>query len=165
VSEFGKRSVLLSKALYLLEGFNFNQRNPFDSMVRHQPQAAIDRQGLSASVVFPAMMTGVNFFPPGSHSYFRMVAVLGLLPDQFFKVEDYSPEGEFSFQPVKAVSEWQIVKSGSGAIALNLQLPEAPTFNSYSLVLSVGIEMGRAGNGGAIETIRHTGCGKILATA
>jgi hypothetical protein len=165
VNEFGKRSVLLSKALYLLEGFNFNQRNPFDSTVRHQPQAAIDRQGLSASVVFPAMMTGVNFFPPGSHSYFRMVAVLGLLPDQFFKVEDYGPEGEFSFQPVKAVSEWQIVKSGSGAIALNLQLSEAPTFNSYSLVLSVGIEMGRAGNGGAIETIRHTGCGKILATA
>jgi hypothetical protein len=32
-------------------------------------------------------------------------------------------------------------------------------------VLSVGIEMGAAGKAGAIETTRHTGCGKILATA
>jgi hypothetical protein len=48
---------------------------------------------------------------------------------------------------------------------LALQLPGAPSFNSYSLVLSVGIEMGAAGKAGAIETTRHTGCGKILATA
>jgi hypothetical protein len=165
VNEFGKRSVLISKALYLLEGFNLNQRNPFDSMVRHPPQAILDRQSLSASVEFPSLVTGVNFFPPGSHSYFRMVTVLGLLPDQFFKLEDYGPEGEFSIQPVKAVSEWQIVKSGSRPVALHLQLPSVPSFNSYSLVLSIGIEMGRAGNGGAIDTIRHTGCGKIMATA
>jgi hypothetical protein len=165
VSEYGKRSVLISKALYLLEGFNLNQRNPFDSIVRHLPQATIDKESLSASVLFPALVPKVNFFPPGSHSYFRMVAVLAVLPDLFFKTENYSPEGELSIYPQKAVSEWLIVKGGSEPTELELQLPAAPSFNSYSLVLSVGIEMGIAGPGGAIETIRHTGCGKILSTA
>jgi hypothetical protein len=165
VSEYGKRSVLISKALYLLEGFNFNERNPFDTMVRHQPQAMIDKDNLSASVLFPALVPKMNFFPPGSHSYFRMAAVLAVLPDLFFKKEDYGPEGEFTIYPEKAVSEWLIVKTGSEPIQLNMQLAAAPSFNSYSLVLSVGIEMGGAGKGGAIETIRHTGCGKILATA
>jgi hypothetical protein len=165
VSEYGKRSVLISKALYLLNGFNINLRNPFDTMVCHQPQAIIDKASLSASVGFTALVPNVNFFPPGSHSYFRIVAVLAVLPDQFFKVEDYGPEGEFSIYPVKTVSEWLIVKTGSEPIQLDLQLPAAPSFNSYSLVLSVGVEMGGAGKGGTIETIKHTGCGKILATA
>jgi hypothetical protein len=164
-SEYGKRSVLVSKALYLLEGFNINQRNPFDTMVRHQPQAVIDKNSLSASVLFPALVPRVNFFPPGSHSYFRIAAVLAVLPDLFFKGEDYGPEGEFSIFPEKVVSEWLVVKTGSEAMQLALQLPGAPSFNSYSLVLSVGIEMGAAGKAGAIETTRHTGCGKILATA
>jgi hypothetical protein len=165
VSEYGKRSVLISKALYLLEGFDFNKRNPFNTMVRHLPQATIDKESLSASVLFPALVPKVNFFPPGSHSYFRMVAVLAVLPDLFFKTENYSPEGELSIYPQKAVSEWLIVKGGSEPTELELLLPAAPSFNSYSLVLSVGIEMGIAGPGGAIETIRHTGCGKILSTA
>jgi hypothetical protein len=165
VSEYGKRSVLISKALYLLEGFNLNHRNPFDSMVRHQPEGVIDRQGLNATVQFPELVPKVNFSPPGSHSYFRIVAVLAVLPDLFFKVPKYAPEGEFSISPEKAVSEWLIVKTGSEPIQLDLQLPAAPSFDSYSLVLSVGIEMGGAGNGGDIETIKHTGCGKILATA
>jgi hypothetical protein len=94
-----------------------------------------------------------------------MVAALGLLPDQFFKGEEYGLEGEFSFYPVKAASEWQIVKTGSAPLQLDLQLTSAPGFNSYSMVLSISIEMGRAGNGGIIETIKHTGCGKILLTA
>jgi hypothetical protein len=165
VSEYGKRSVLISKALYLLEGFNLNQRNPFDSMVRHAPEAVIDRQALKAYVQFPELVRGVNFFPPGSHSYFRMVAVLGIVPDLFFKKESYAPEGVFSFHPQKAVSEWLIVKTGSASLQLELQLPASPTFNSYSLLLSVGIEMGAAASAGIIETVRHTGCGKILLTA
>jgi hypothetical protein len=165
VSEYGKRSVLISKALYLLEGFNINKRNPFDTVVRHPPLAIIDRASLSASVEFPAMVPNVNFFPPGSHSYYRIAAVLGIVPDLFFKLEAYAPEGEFSFYPQKTVSYWLIVKAGSAPLQLELELPEAPAFDSYSLVLSVGIEMGTAGLGGSIETINHTGCGKILATA
>jgi hypothetical protein len=165
VSEFGKRNILISKAAYLLEGFNFNNRNPFETMVRNPLEATLDRFTLSASAQFPALMPKVNFFPPGSHSYFRVVAVLAVLPDLFFKVPKYAPETEFSTYPVKAVSEWQIVKTGSSPIHLDLQLPIAPSFDSYSLVLSVGVEMGAAGKGGTIETIRHTGCGKILATA
>lgn len=165
VSEFGKRNVLISKAAYLLEGYNFNQRNPFETMVRNPPEATIERSTLSASVKFPALIPHVNFFPPGSHSYFRIVAVLAVLPDLFHKGEGYAPEGEFSFYPERVVSEWLVVKTGSEAMQLDLQLPGAPSFNSYSLVLSVGIEMGAAGIAGAIETIKHTGCGKILATA
>ena len=165
VSEFGKRNLLISKAAYLLEGFNFNRRNPFDTMVRQQPEVMINKDSLSASVLFPGLEPKLNFFPPGSYSYFRVVAVLAVLPDLFFKVPEYAPEGEFSIYPQKAVSEWLIVKTGSEPIQLDLQLPGAPSFKSYSLVLSVGIEMGGAGKGGAIETIRHTGCGKILATA
>jgi hypothetical protein len=94
-----------------------------------------------------------------------MVAVLGIVPDLFFKKESYAPEGEFSFHPQKAVSEWLIVKTGSAPLQLELQLPASPTFNSYSLLLSVGIEMGAAASAGIIETVRHTGCGKILLTA
>lgn len=162
VSEYGKRSVLISKALYLLEGFNLNHRNPFDSMMRHAPEAVIDRQALKASVKFPELVPGVNFFPPGSHSYFRIAAVLAIVPDLFFKTEAYAPEGEFSIHPQKAESEWQIVKTGSAPLQLDLQLTATPAFNSYSLLLSVGIEMGVAANAGSIQTIKHTGCGKIL---
>ncbi len=165
VSEYGQRSVLISKALYLLEGFNLNQRNPFDAVVRHAPGAVIDRQGLTASVQFPEMVPGLNFFPPGPHSYFRIAAVLGMVPDLFFKREAYAPEGEFSFHPQKVVSEWQIVKMGSAPLQLDLELSVVPAFDSYSLLLSVGIEMGVAADAGSIQSIKHTGCGKILLAA
>ena len=165
LSELGKRNVLISRAAYLLEGFNFNRRNPFETMVRNPLQATIERSTLTASVQFPALIPHVNFFPPGAHSYFRLVAVLAVLPDIFYKEQGYAPEGEFTLYPERTESEWLIVQTGSEAKQLDLQLPAAPSFNSYSLVLSVGIEMGGAGKSGTIETIQRTGCGKILLTA
>jgi hypothetical protein len=164
LSEFGKRNILISLAPQLLEGFNCSLKYRFDSVVRNPPGYKLLRESLGAVVEFPALLPSLTFFAPGAHPYFRLVAVLGVVPDFYYARPLYRPKE--SYGPVMAhtaQTEWYPVKSGSPALSLEVQLPLAPPNNDFSLMLAIGVLMGTAGAAGSITDIRYAGCGKILA--
>ncbi|HYK55704.1 MAG TPA: hypothetical protein VEV15_04435, partial [Flavisolibacter sp.] len=163
-SEFGERHVLLSLAPQLLEGFNFNRRHHFDSVVRNPVGCRLLRESLSAVVEFPALLPSFTFFPSGSHPYYRLMMVLGVVPDLYYALPLYRPKGDYG--PViaqAAQTEWYPVKSGSPALSLKLQLPVATPNSDFSLMLAIGVGMGSVGTGGSITGVRYAGSGKILA--
>ena len=163
-SEFGQRPVRLSLAPQLLEGFTLNRRHPFDSMVRNPVGCRLLRESLSAVVEFPALLPSLTFFPAGSHPYYRLMMVLGVVPDLYCASPLYRPRDDYSPVIAQAVqTEWYPVKGGSPALSLELQLPVAPPDNDFSLMLAVGVGMGVVGTAGSITEVRYAGSGKILA--
>lgn len=163
-SEWGKRHVQLSLAPQLLEGFNFNRRSSFDSVVRNPVGYSLDKGSLSAVVDVPALLPLLTFFAPNGQAYYRVVATLGIVPDLYYHLPKYQPKGNYdSFFPATAQSEWYATKNGSPAQTLELHLPTVPENEAFSLVLSVGIQMGSAGALGNLEVVPYTGCGKIVA--
>jgi hypothetical protein len=163
-SEFGQRHVLLSQAPHLLEGFNFNSRHLFDSVIRNPVSYTVLREGLEASIEFPALLPSFTFFPPGAHPCYRILATLGVVPDLFYAQPRYRPEGVYEpFLTEQAWTDWYAVKTGSPELELKLKLPFVPENQKFSLLLSAGIQMGTVQAAEIIRPVPYTGCGKILA--
>ena len=160
-SEFGERHVLLSGQPLLLEGFNFNTRYLFDSVMRNPVAATVSKTAMEASMIFPELLPGINFFPPEPYSFYRLVAVLGLVPDVYYKNEMYRPDNVYTNHfPVQSRSDWYTVAKGSPSLNFELRLPTNLAREDYSLVLSAGVEMGTTP--GSTGAVRYHGCGKII---
>jgi hypothetical protein len=110
------------------------------------------------------MMPSLNFIPPVALPYFRVVATLAIVPDLYYDETKYRPEGKYeAFRPEMAQTEWMVVQSGTEAISMELQMPVVPPNDQFSLVLTLGIEMGTANSTVLIKGVKYAGCGKILA--
>lgn len=163
-SEFGKRHVLLSRLPRLLEGFEVSRRNHLDSVVHNPVSCTLSKDTLSAQVTIGALLPGVNFSPIGNFPHYRIIAVLGVAPDIFYKPEGYGPEeGYHLLHPHALYSDWFYSARGSEEQTLALSLPVAPAAASFTLLLSVGISFGRMGSKGWTEAVKYAGAGKILA--
>lgn len=163
-SEWGKRHVRISLAPQLLEGFNFNRRFPFDSVVRNPVHCSLDRASVSAVVDVPALLPALTFQAPNGHAYYRIVLTLGIVPDLYYNLPRYQPLGNYDhFFPVMTQTEWYACKTGSPPQTLELGLSSKPENEAFSLLLSIGIQMGAVGVSGQLEPVPYNGCGKILA--
>jgi hypothetical protein len=165
-SEYGKRAVALSLSRDLLAGFNLNKWHPFESTVQNPIQCTISRETVKAIVTIPSLLPGVNFFPPGKHSFFRIVATLCIVPDLYYHEQKYRPRVSYEvMHPQVVKTEWMAASAASEAVSLELQLPGTPPNEEFSLVLTIGLEMGTPQSTGLIEAVKYAGCGKILAVA
>jgi hypothetical protein len=162
-SKYGKRSVALSYWRELLEGFQLSKWYSFESVLRSPIDCSLSREQLMATVLVPSLLPSVNFVPPTEHAFFRVVATLNIVPDLYFNEIKYRPGGNYdAFRPEVVKTEWMAVESGTEAIILKLQMPEAPPDEEFSLVLTLGIEMGTAKSKVLIQGVKYAGCGKIL---
>lgn len=163
VSSFGRRSVCLSRQPHLLEGFNLNQRHPFEGAVRHPLAWSLSKEDLSARLEVPELLANINFLPPPPHPLFRLTVLLGVVPDQYWGEPLYGPSGDYGqLFPVVEHTEWRPVKKGAPATTLDVQLPYAPPGNDFSLLLAVGLEMGTAAGPGSVEPVRYAGSARIV---
>lgn len=163
--EFGRRSVAVSRYPGLLEGFSLNRETSLEAVVQNPLSFINQRDTLSAKVEVPALIPGINFTPQSRYSVYRIVAVLGIVPDLFYNEKSgrYVPGGDFDGISIQtAMSEWFPVKSGSVPVTLSLQLPAGPQSGSFSLVLSAGICYGQPGARSVTDVVKYNGCGRIL---
>jgi hypothetical protein len=167
VSKKGKRAVTLSKNPRLLEGFSLNQKNTFDGTLRTSLGHSLSRDTLSAHIDIPALLPGINFYAPQRHSMYRVIAMLGVVPDLVYQEQGYEPsDPAYSMiNPAMAGTEWYPVLKGSPATALALDIKTTPPDQSFSLMLSVGICYGAMLGATEIEQVKHAGSAKILAMA
>src|SRR5687768_1629735 len=70
VNAYGKRSVLFTKQPDILQGFQFNQRNTFDHIVRNPVTCTVSKKEGTAQVDIPSLVPGINFVVPGQFSFF-----------------------------------------------------------------------------------------------
>ncbi|SEW44624.1 hypothetical protein [Chitinophaga arvensicola] len=164
VSDRGKRSIQLSHYGHLLEGFQLNQQNPFDSMLRHPVRCTVERETGSATITVPQLLPGLNLMLPWQYSFFRIIAIIGLVGDITCKKEDYSSI-EKNGPPVTATTQWQSVTQPLDAQDLTLQLRDLHQLDDTKTILvGIGIEMGKPYSNKIIHPVKYAGAAKILAT-
>ena len=166
-SEKGKRHVLISRNPRLIEGFNLNRKNSFDTMIRNPVDWSISRENFSARIEFPALIPGINFLlPDGNHPVYRLVTVLALIPDFFYEEPKYKPLQELNYRRIiRMQSDWFSVPVGSAPQHLELQLPILTLPPSFSIMLAAGISFGKFNSAGNVDPVKYVGCAKIVGMA
>jgi hypothetical protein len=167
VHELGERDIFFSKGSALLHGFSLNKRYTFDSIIRSSLVYSVDKASLSGSIDIPELVPGINFFNPGKHNFYSIVAVLGVVPDLYYSPYRYMPAWPESseYQPVYEASTWFTSLEGSKPFTLSLKYNQPIQTPNFIAMLSVGIKFGTMGPGGVMQQIAHAGGAKILVTA
>jgi hypothetical protein len=163
--KWGKKGILLSGQPDLLVGFNLNRKFLFDSIVRCPVGCTLSKKSLQASIHIPALVPGINFSPAGLHPWFRIIAVMGIVPDLVYTPQGYFPEGSREdYFPEYVQTDWLPTSTGSPAIDLALSIPDKPKIKGYSCLLAIGIAMGNM-EYGQIRAVKYVGGAKVLAMA
>lgn len=168
VSGLGERNIILSRSSHFLQGFNYNRRYPFESVVRNHIQYTMDRDALSARLIIPELLPGINLFIPNKNPLFGFSFVLGAVPDCVFvkkekghyKLED--PENSCLNQNKEINTEWYPSSAGCKSMEIELKLPKPIIAPSFTLVLGVGIKYGTLVSGGEIARVENAGCAKVI---
>ena len=160
----GKRSILFSKYGKLLEGFNLNKVNTFDSVIRQSPTVTFSRTDLKATLEFLDYYPDLNFITPWKFPIYRFIIVFGIIPDMVFNGKGYAPANPLmTFNPMQQRTDWINTGVKNDKFDHEIRLEDGTLLDaSGSLVVSVGIEFGRVITNSIIEPVKYAGCGKIL---
>lgn len=168
-SDLGRRAITLSKYPSLLTGFSLNKYTTFDSVVRTPVTYAIDREKRSAQVNIPRLLRDINFFPNNRHTRFRMVVCLGIVPDFTFNPVKgkYEPPAWYDsrYDAETVYSPWYAALKGSPEATLNIAADQVPPDESYSLMLTVGVQFGSPMEDDVVAPVKRAGAAKILGIA
>jgi len=166
-SEWGERSIHLSKFRQYLVGFDFNRNTRFDSILRIQMQNNIDRATCEAVVDIPAFACSLGLYMPGKYSLFRLGASLGIATDHRLNDKKYSYEQIYNrnYQGYDTVySSWYSTQATIPEQQLkpNVLIPNVEFVDDDSFILSIAIEFGTLDAFGNPVAIKYAGAGKIL---
>ena len=164
ISEAGKAAVMFSIYGSMINGFNFNNEHPFNSVVTPLPQFSIYRAESRATVTFRDLYPGINLQSKWNFPLFRFIITLALIPDLVYTEKEYTSAFR-DFTPIHCSKqgEWMAAASKMNAFSMEVSLSENARFNEYvSLLLCVGIEFGRHISESIIQPVKHAGCAMIL---
>jgi len=164
----GARKIELSRYKYLLDDFQLDRIHTFAGILRVSPSWEIIRETMEAQVNIPYINTDIHLVNPMNLPYFRIIAVLGLAADMFVDPEtrQYTSAREFiNGGSTVARSEWYSTNRVIEAQEMTLKFND-PNYSSpdddISLLLSIGVEFGKAGFDNQPVEVRHAGGAKIL---
>ena len=160
----GKRAVRLSQSPYKLEGFGYNKYNPFDTVLRHPLQYAVDRNAGKAVVQLPEIVPGLNLRNPLNQPFCRFVFALAAVADMVYSEgrKCYIPVSDRQYQTAVQHTEWCPAKEKQQPQELTLQIGNWQPEEGVSLVLAVGVEFGQPLGGGEIRFTKYGGAAKVL---
>lgn len=162
----GSRPVVFSRGAHLISGFQLNNKNNFDSVIRTPVTFSIDRSEHQAVLQLPPLAPGVNFKSPWPYAFFRLRINLGIVRDMHY-VDGfgYKPILEDRMGYTEYLdTEWYPADTKIIGQEVGLKIKDAVFDNTCSLVLSIGIEFASM-RYGEIKPIKHAGCAKILGIA
>ncbi len=168
-NEKGQRSYYVSSCRYWLEGFQLEMGTQFDSIIKHPLQCSIDRNEQSASIFVPALFPKIGLYVPGKFSFYRITAVLGIVPDMKYSGRgyDYEPiNSNIQLWHADLSTVWFSTAEICAEQNLILQIQgQTNMSDNDSLVLTVGVEFGVALSANLIRPITNAGAAKIMAVA
>ena len=171
-NELGQRAIELSKNPGLLQGFNLNRRTPLSTIIANPLEYTLSKETLSGSITIPALMPGVNFFMPGNYSFYKFIAVFGIIQDMFSGQRGYvdkaGKEIHWSFCWFRE-TDWLSVSPQSPSFTIlgslesqRKEFKEIISMDAYSCLLGIGIAFGNNSNG-HIEMVKYVGGAGVLA--
>lgn len=167
-SEVGKRSIMLSDNKKVFDGFNFNRKHPFNTILRVWPNVSLDRESLKAIITIPCLNAKVEVCNKYKYPVFRIISAIGCVSDMVYNpnYKKYEPIVDNLRNASNKISgEWYSTKSIVPEQTIVLQLPEsfkAEITDNVTLVLSIVIQFGEVElNGMPVET-EYGGYGKVL---
>lgn len=169
VSEVGQRQLRISEYKEALEGFNFNKKYPFNTILRTLPVVELDCKRMQAIVKFPRINTDFDLLNIQRLPYFRLILVLGTVSDMLYspdRLNKYNPTNErLHGMSVSTTTEWFSSNDIIPTQILNVRFSEnmlTLVTDELTVLLSIGIEFGMVGLGGSINEVKRAGCAKIL---
>jgi len=168
ISELGKRSIMLSDHTKIMEGFNFNRKCHFDTILRVMLNVVVDRENLNAVITIPGIKPKYEIRNKYSCQVFRIIAVIGCLTDMIYNpnYEKYEPVVDNLRNACNRINgEWYSIKSMVPEQTFTLQMPEsrkAEITDNVSLVLSIAIQFGEVGLNGLPVEKKYGGYGIVL---
>lgn len=164
VSVLGKRGVLISQHYRRVEGFSLCRTHNLESYIKHPLQFSVDRMNAAATLQIPELLPGINFSNPDGHPLYRLILVLGAVPDIIFKEErnEYMPAAVQEVFPVSAATDWQTARKRREASVLTVQLTDPPDLTNNTLLLSIGLEFGIPLTQTEVRPLKRYGAAKIL---
>ena len=159
----GQRSIVFSKAGPLYNGFDMNNTNPFDSVVRLSPDWSITRNEVKAMVSFPELHPAITLKNPWNLPMVRFVLALGNIPDLIYN-NGYMPANPLmKYANATVLTGWKPSNAILPAFTEVIQLSNDVNLDDTgTLLLSVGIEFGFTVTNVLIVPGKHSGCAKIL---
>ena len=161
-NEKGQRGVRLSAHRELLAGFRLNKKDPFLNIVHSPLHLVLDRETKTAVVQLPRLTKRMNLELRWKLPLYRFQFSLGIVEDI---VHDGNGYNEPERLPIAtAETEWHKNETDFSPrkVELKLDIPK-PLRETQTIILSIGIEMGRYDGRGEIERVRYTGSACILA--
>ena len=154
--------VIFSNGLHLLQGFNLNKLNVFDSVISTPLQSAINRITHKATLQLPQLTPGMNLKNPWNLPYFRFVMNFGIIRDMHFESGKYRTiTPNTSDYTILEKTEWASFNMSHPAQTFDFQF-DNPVFDEHCyLMLSIGIEFGKQVEGG-IGAVADASCAKIV---
>ncbi len=165
-NDWGRRVVLISRYRQLLEGFNLEMGTGFNSIIKHPLQCSINRNELSATVLVPQLFPHISVYVPGRFSLFRLIAVLGVVPDMQYdeSLKQYVPVNKkVLLRRADVYTAWLSTEEICPQQMLSLQMQgDARMSDDDSLLLTVGVEFGIAVRADVIEPVNYAGAARIM---
>jgi hypothetical protein len=163
----GERRISLSGYRQILNGFDFNRNNRFDTILRVPLQWNIDRDNQQATVTIPSFACSFGLYMPGNYSLFRLLISLGVASDlqinaQKNGYEAVHPQFSTAFHP--QTTSWYSTQATIPDLSLIKDIHGNTTDfgDADTLILSVAIEFGTLDALGNPTPLKHAGAGKIL---
>ena len=167
VNPKGSRIISLSKYKEILVGFNLNNQNLFDGVVRTPLIHSLSRNPCVATIGLPTLIPQINFQNRYHRPLFRFVAALGIVSNMVYSGDYavYKPlHAEVHGQYVSETTDWNSTLVTFKNQTLDLHFGENITLNeSDLLILSIGVEFGNPLDGTVVEPIKYSGSAKIIA--
>ena len=117
----------------------------------------------------PALFPKIGLYVPGKFSFYRITAVLGIVPDMKYSGwrYDYVPiNSNIQLWRADLSTAWFSTVDITEEQNLLLQIQrETNMSDNDSLVLTVGVEFGTAASANLIRPVTNAGAAKIMAVA
>ena len=155
-------SVIFSKGLHLLQGYNLNKEVVFDAVVSTPVIYEIDYELHKATLELPPLNPGANFKNPWNLPNFRFKVNFGIIRDMAFDGFEYRPLSPHTQEHTELVeTEWRSTKDKHPSESLELNYIDPLFDENCYYMLTIGIEFGTIRNGG-FKREKNASCGKIL---
>lgn len=164
-NKLGQRSVLVSRYRHLLEGYNLNRLNPFNTVIRHPVTCTLSRDTGMVRLSIPELLPGINFYNASKYPLYRFIVVMGVIPDMVFETKYYPEIVTRKNFPEHFYTEWNEAAKPAAMQNIELQIKHfKPLADNETLITAIGVEFGFAVSNTVTNPVKYGGSACIVAT-
>lgn len=162
----GERAILFSQFGHILEGFQLNRKNTFESVVRGNVSVQFNRANAKLMVQQPELIPNISFIPPTKSPVFNINVTFGTIPDLFYFDSGYAITGNDTTHQqlmISHITPWSFTGNHLPAQSFELTLNNLKWMQPNELMVAIiSVNFGTPLTNELVKVNKHTGAGKIL---